>query len=117
MAKDLLTTTLPSRDEFARAVAALDDLGVEYQRIDPSPPLARVGVPALVMDPDTRARLVDTAAGVVFSGWVEHRPATAAMPEGPEPTVAGPCFERAAIMVLQPCVADDTKIRSDCALP
>ena len=111
MAEDLVTTTLPSRDEFARAVAALDDLGAEYQRIDPSPPLARVAVPALVMDRDTRARLVDTAAGVVFSGWVEHRPATVAMPEGPEPTVAGPCFESAAIMVLQPCFADDTKIR------
>jgi ArsR family metal-binding transcriptional regulator len=113
MGNELVITTSPSRGELDRAVAALDALGVEYQRINPSPPLARVAVPALIMDRETRARLLDTAAGVVFSGWVEHRPAMAAMPEGPEPetVAAGACFARAAIMVLQPCVADDTKIR------
>jgi ArsR family metal-binding transcriptional regulator len=113
MGNELVITTFPSRSEFDRAVAALDAVGADYQRIDPTPPLARVAVPTLVMDRETRALLIDNAPGVVFSGWVEHRPATVAMPEGPEPEPAGAgaCFARAAIMVLQPCVADETKIR------
>jgi ArsR family metal-binding transcriptional regulator len=109
----LFITTFPSRGEFDRAVATLDAVGADYQRIDPTPPLARVAVPTLAMNRETRVLLIDNAPGVVFSGWVEHRPATVAMPEGPEPepAPAGACFARAAIMVLQPCVADDTKIR------
>jgi ArsR family metal-binding transcriptional regulator len=111
MGNELVLTTFPSRSEFDRAVAVLDTVGADYQRIDPTPPLARVAVPTLVMGRETRALLIDNAPGVVFSGWVEHRPATVAMPEGPEPTASGACFTRAAIMVLQPCVADETKIR------
>jgi len=111
MRGDLVTTTFPSRGELDRAVAAIEALGANYERIDPTPPLARVAVPALVMDRRTRARLVDKAAGIVFSGWVEHTPATVSMPEEPELAAPGTCFARAAIMVLQACVADDTKIR------
>lgn len=111
MVDQLVTTTFPSQGEFERAVAVLESGDAEYERIDPSAPLARVAVSALVVDRETRAWLVDSAPAVVFSGWVEHRRPTTAMPEGPEPTAAGACFARAAIMVLQPCVADRTKIR------
>jgi ArsR family metal-binding transcriptional regulator len=108
---DELTTTLPSWDELERAVTVLEAIGAEYRRIDPAPSLMRVAVPALIVDRETRACLLDKAPDIVFSGWVEHQQATASMPAGPEPDTSGTCFARAAIMVLQPCVADETKIR------
>jgi ArsR family metal-binding transcriptional regulator len=107
----LLTTTFPSREELDRALTALEHIGAPYRRIDPTPPLARVALPALVVNRETRARLVERGTDVIFSGWVEHRTPAAIMPEGPEPDTPGACFQRAAIVVLQPCVADETKIR------
>jgi ArsR family metal-binding transcriptional regulator len=63
------------------------------------------------MDCDARADLERNAPAIVFSGWVDYRTPQAAMPDGPVPTEPGACFRRAAIMVLAPCVADDSKIR------
>jgi hypothetical protein len=70
---DLLTTTCPSREELDRALTALESIGAPYRRIDPTPPLARVALPALVVSRETRARLAERNSDVVFSGWVEHR--------------------------------------------
>jgi ArsR family metal-binding transcriptional regulator len=111
MEGELLTTTFPSREELERALSTLEALGCSYLRIDPTPPLSRVALSALVMSRETRARLAEQAPGIILSGWVEHRTANAKMPEGPAPEAPGACFQGAAIMVLQPCVADDTKIR------
>jgi ArsR family metal-binding transcriptional regulator len=111
MDADLFTTTCPVRPEFERAVSALNDMGAAYQRIDPTPALTRVAVPALVVNREVRASLQSEETEIVFSGWVEHRPAAASMPDEPAPQGDGVCFRRAAIMVLGPCVADETKIR------
>lgn len=111
MEDELLTTTFPSREELQRALNTLEALGWGYLPIDPTLPLRRVAVSALVMSRETRARLTEQAPGVIFSGWVEHRRAKATMPVGPAPEAPGACFQEAAIIVLQPCVADDTKIR------
>ena len=111
MAPDLFTTTCPVRAEFERAVSALRDMGAAYQRLDPTPALARVAVPALVMSREIRASLQSEETGIVFSGWVEHHPAAISMPDGPVPQGDAVRFRRAAIMVLGPCVADETKIR------
>ncbi len=110
-ADDLLTTTCPTLEELDRAMAALDRMGIPYRRIDPTPPLTRVALPALVVDREARARLAEYDPALIFSGWIEHRTPAARMPEGSRPETRGACFDRAAIMVLQPCVADDTKIR------
>jgi len=111
MDADLFTTTCPVQAELERAVSALRDMGAAYRRIDPTPVLARVAVPALVMSREVRASLQSEETGIVFSGWVEHRPAAIPMPDGPVRHGDGVRFRRAAIMVLSPCVADDTKIR------
>jgi len=108
---DLLTTTFPSREELDRALTALESIRAPYRRIDPTPPLGRVAVPALIVSRETRARLAEHGADVICSGWVEHRVTVAPMPEGPEADDRGACFKRSAIMVLQPCVADESKIR------
>ncbi len=111
MDDELLETTCPSRDEVDRAVTSLERTGAHYKRIDPPPPLTRVAVPALVVAPETRARLTEPAENLIFAGWVSYRAPRAVMPEGPERPASGECFTRAVIMVLQPCVADETKIR------
>ncbi len=80
MDPDLFTTTCPVQAEFERAVSALRDMSAAYQRIEPTPALARVAVPALVMSRDVRASLQSAETGIVFSGWVEHRPAAISMP-------------------------------------
>ena len=110
MEGELQTTTAATRAELERIVRALDACGLEYRRIEPAPALARVAFPALLMSREARMRLAERAPDLVFAGWVDYRPASAEMPEGPE-SEAGPCFRSGAITVLQPCVADDTKIR------
>ncbi len=107
----LLATTCPSREELERAVTLLERLGAPHRRIDPTPPLARVAVPALVVDAEARARLTEPGARLLFSGWVPCRLPPTAMPDGAEAVSRNECFRRAVIMVLQPCVADASKIR------
>ncbi len=108
---DLLTTTFPSREELDRALTALEHLGAPYRRIDPTPPLAQVALPAVIVTREARARLAEHGTDVICSGWVEHKEPKVAMPDGPDADPCGACFKRAAIMVLQPCVADQSKIR------
>lgn len=113
MEPDLHVTTFPALSELQRALTALDALGAAYKRIDPTPPLSLVAVPALVVGREVRAALASSAPDIAYSGWVDYRIPEVNMPEGPEPEEVKPegCFRRAAIMVLSPCVADDRKIR------
>jgi len=113
METDLLVTTFPVLSEFQRAFTVLDTMSAACERIDPTPALSLVAVPALVVSREVRATLASAATDITFSGWVDHQIPQATMPEGPAPEEAEPdgCFRRAAIMVLSPCVADDRKIR------
>ena len=113
MENDLLLTTFPVPAEFRRASRVLDSFGAVYERIDPTPALSLVAVPALVMKREVRALLESAAPDLAFSGWVDYRIATETMPDGPAPeeTEQSGCFRRASIMVLAPCVADYQKIR------
>ncbi|MBI4632299.1 MAG: hypothetical protein HY742_00175 [Deltaproteobacteria bacterium] len=115
MEDDLCVTTCPTSEELFRAVGVLDAMGAGYERIDPTPALSLVAVPALVMSREIRAVLEEKAgATVVFSGWVDYRAARTQMPDGPMPegeSASGEFFRRSSIMVLGPCVADETKIR------
>ena len=113
MEPDLLLTTFPVLTEFQRASAWLKTIGATCERIDPTPALSLVAVPAIVMNRDQRATLESAAPDITFSGWVDYQIATSTMPNGPAPeeTEQSGCFRRAAIMVLSPCVADYKKIR------
>jgi ArsR family metal-binding transcriptional regulator len=88
-------------------------IGGRCERIEPSPALSLVAVPALVMNKEERASLESAATDITFSGWVDYHSATSVMPEGPSPVGADQdgLFGRAAIMVLGPCVADMKKVR------
>jgi ArsR family metal-binding transcriptional regulator len=111
MSNDLFTTTFPFLEEFQKATDVLKKLNAKYDILKPSPALSLVAVPALVMSREVRGRLEEEAPTIIFSGWVDYREPRAVMPDGPAPQKEGVCFKRAAIMVLGPCVADETKIR------
>jgi ArsR family metal-binding transcriptional regulator len=111
MNADLFATTFPSQEELNRAVTVLETLGAAYERIEPGPALSLVALPALVMSREGRGKLEEAKPAIIFSGWVDYRISRAVMPDGPPPEEGGVCFRRAAIMVLGPCVADETKIR------
>lgn len=111
MADDLLITTFPAQSEFQKTMVGLDALGARYRLIVPSPALSLVALPGLVVAREVRAALEADVSPGLFSGWVDYRPASAEMPGGPEPEECGVCLRRAAVMVLSPCVADETKIR------
>lgn len=110
---DLLLTTFPVLTEFRRAFTVLDAMGVACERVEPTPALSRVAVPALIMSREKRVALAAAATDITFSGWVDYKIPQTTMPEGPAPEAreADECFRRAAIMVLSPCVADYRKIR------
>ncbi|MFH2121118.1 MAG: (Fe-S)-binding protein [Pseudomonadota bacterium] len=113
METDLLVTTFPVLTEFQRASTVQNAIGAACERIDPTPALSLVAVPALVMSREERATLESAAPDITFSGWVDYQIANSTMPDGPAPeeTEQSGCFRRAAIMVLGPCVADYKKIR------
>jgi len=105
-------TTFPQHGEFERAKARLDRMCLPYEVVAAEPGYIRVGTAALVVSPETRGALM--AGGIddfVCSGWVEYRPARIAVPMEEPPANEEDVFGRAAIMVLAPCVADQTKIR------
>jgi ArsR family metal-binding transcriptional regulator len=113
METDLLVTTFPVLTEFQRASTVLNTLGAAYKRIDPTPALSLVAIPALVMSREERATLESAVPDLTFSGWVDYEIPKATMPNGPAPeeTEQSGSFRRTAIMVLAPCVADYKKIR------
>ncbi|MCX5830290.1 MAG: hypothetical protein NT140_00090 [Deltaproteobacteria bacterium] len=113
MNADLILTTFPAQEELNRAVAVLETIDAAYERIEPSPALSLVALPALVMSREGRGRLEALAPTVVFSGWVNYRVSRVEMLDGPAPQEpkSDDCFRRSSIMFLGPCVADETKIR------
>ena len=111
MDADLLLTTCPSPEELDRAVTVLDSMDLAYQRIEPNPALSQVALPVLVMKREVRSRLQTAAPTIIFSGWIDYRAPQAVIPDWPPLEEVGFCFRRAAIMVLGPCVADETRIR------
>jgi ArsR family metal-binding transcriptional regulator len=64
------------------------------------------------MEQETRSRLAACSSGDFFcSGWVEYRQATIGIPDGDPRHFPEDIFGTASVMVLSPCVADETKIR------
>jgi len=105
-------TTFASREEWRKAHALLDARALACEVVSPDPGYAKVGAPALVMDTEARAALADDGGGPVISaGFVDYRPAGISVPVEAPPEFPEDVFGQAAVMVLAPCVADETKIR------
>ena len=107
-----LVTTFAQRSEFDKAKARLDARGLPHEVVSPEPRYRWVGEPSLVVESSVRMDLAaDGVGSYTTSGWVDYRPAKAAVPPEEPAAFEEDVFGRAAIMVLAPCVADRTKIR------
>lgn len=102
----------PQRGEYEKMRANLDALGLSYRILTPEPAYSRVGCPALVIDQETRSRRASSSPdNWVYSGWIDYRPAATDVPEELPPRFSEDLFGTASIMVLAPCIADQTKVR------
>jgi ArsR family metal-binding transcriptional regulator len=107
-----LVTTFPTEAEADRARSLLAGCGLSHRAISPAPGYGLVGVAALVVEPEARGTLAaESGRDLVCSGWADYRPARIEVPQQPPPEFQEDVFGRAAVMVLAPCVADETKIR------
>ena len=105
-------TTFGRLQEFEAARAVLDGLDLPYEVLSPRPAYARVGVPCLVMEAETRMALAARAPQeFVCAGWVDYRPAPRPVPSVAAAAPAEDILGEVAVMVLAPCVADAHRIR------
>jgi len=108
----LMITTFASAADFNRATRVLDREGLPYQALPLPEGFEWLASPGLMMDVETRAALVDALGDSLHSsGWVDYRPAKE-VPQHPEAETSGEdIFGGAALTLLTPCVADETKVR------
>ncbi len=109
---DLHVTTFPSPTDFVLAKALLEHQHLPHEVVNVPRAYECVGVPALVLDSEVRSKLLSNEFGSVFcSGWVDYRPTAIRTPEEDPPKFSEDVFGRVAVIVLAPCVADETRIR------
>lgn len=100
------------RSEFDKAKRRLDLLRLPYTELSPDPAFSLVGAPALVCDAQGIAAIQNSGQPpITISGWVDYRPAAAAVPQRQPPRFREDVFGEAAVMFLGPCMADETRIR------
>jgi len=102
----------PKHSEFEKVHTVLDSLNLPYRIISPEPGYSLVGSSVIAMDQAVRSCLSSHLPDdLVCSGWVEYRPAVCKVPDTNPRTFQEDIFGTAVIMVLAPCIADETKIR------
>jgi ArsR family metal-binding transcriptional regulator len=108
-----LVTTFANRAEFEKSIRLLDSSSLPYRVIAPDPGYCRVGAGALVIDEEVR-REIQRRGGkqILCAGWIDYHPAKIAVPAGTPAQYTEDIFGHAAVMVLQPCAADETKLRA-----
>lgn len=91
---------------------ALDARHLPYEIVSPTTGYGLVGCPAIAMESEVRSRLAsDVPHDLVCSGWVEYRRTSLDVSTADPPSFQEDIFGSATIMVLAPCIADETKIR------
>ncbi len=109
---DLHVTTFPSQTDFLLAKTLLEHHHLPHEVIGVPQTFEFVGVPALVVTSETRSNLHGGDVGTFFcSGWVDYRPTAIRSQEREPQRFPQDIYGRVAVMVLAPCVADETKIR------
>lgn len=107
-----ILTTFPRYSEFEKATRIADKLKLSYTVHSPAPGYTSVGTPAIVIEEDDRGRLVGGGEPrFITSGWVDYRAPSISVPTSEPTTYDEDVFGTVAIMVLQPCTADVTKLR------
>ena len=91
----------------------LDGCAASYRILPPQMGYAAVGISALIIEEQDRSLFGrPDAAMIITAGWVEFRESHHIVPAVQPATYSNDIFGRAAIMVLQPCIADPDKLRA-----
>ncbi len=107
-----ILTTFPTAGEFEKAKQVLAELFLPHTIIIPEPGYSRVGLPALVIEEEDRGKLLGGGQGAfVTSGWVDFHQPSMSVPAKDPLVFDEDIFGSVAIVVLQPCTADQTKMR------
>jgi ArsR family metal-binding transcriptional regulator len=104
----------PRTSEFVIAKAKLDDLNLEYKIINPPLEYENIAVACIVFEQEAYSGLIGKSDGAfIYSGCVDYRGQTLNKIESEiqEENYDSDVFGKAYIMVLSPCVADETKVR------
>jgi ArsR family metal-binding transcriptional regulator len=105
-------TTFPRYAEFERMKAFLEKNKTPFKIISPGPAYELVGVPSIVIDDDHRAICMAGNHGSITSGWVDYGGVKNPVPSTQPAKFEKDIFGNAAVMVLQTCIADQSKIRA-----
>ena len=102
----------PRSGEYDTAKMKLDELNLTYQIIKPPVGYENIAVPAIVFEQEVYAELIKNCGGsFVFSGCVDYKEPANPIEEKQEGSQDVDVFGKSTIMVLTPCVADESKIR------
>ena len=102
----------PNHNEFNTAKMKLDELKLCYQIINPPAGTENIAVSALIFEQEVYAELMKNAnISFIFSGCVDYHLPTSSSDSESEEQFDVDVFGKATMMVLTPCVADETKIR------
>lgn len=105
-------TTFAATDEFERALALLDGLGLPFEVVSPEPAYRQAACPALVLEQEQKSRFLGGGGdAITCAGWVDHVAPTQAVPDEEPTEFAEDLVGRMAIVVLAPCVADLARLR------
>jgi ArsR family metal-binding transcriptional regulator len=108
-----LVTTFAVQSELDKTITLLDSAYLPYSVIRPAPGYVQVGIGAIVTSEETRRELMRRGADkILCAGWIDYYPAKKPIPQGSPPEFENDVFGRTAVMVLQPCAADATKLRA-----
>jgi ArsR family metal-binding transcriptional regulator len=108
-----LVTTFATQGELEKTIAILDSAALPYTIINPDPGYGRVGIGAIVASEETRRELMRRGMdSILCAGWIDYYPAKKPVPQEAPPEFTNDVFGRTAVMVLQPCAADATKLRA-----
>jgi ArsR family metal-binding transcriptional regulator len=100
----------PRMDEFDKARAKLDLAGVSYIIIAPAKAYENVGIPALAVEQEGVSILFSSGADLIYSGLADYKESKV-IQDDTQADFTEDIFGKPAIMVLSPCIADETKIR------
>lgn len=102
----------PRIGEFEKAKEKLEVLDLEYKIINPPFGYENFAIPSIVFSQEIYGALLSNYGGdFIFSGCVDYKPEADNTQEENKDNFEKDVFGKAYIMVISPCVADDTKVR------
>jgi len=108
-----LVTTFANSSEFENAVELLNKHSLVFRTVSPAPGYERVGTSALVLDEETRWEMQRREPDrFMCAGWIDYHPSQIAVPTSSPAEYTEDVFGTTAIMVLKPCAADSSKLRT-----